>query len=457
VFPLIQRGDGVSCFLRARLSDGAIWFPSGFFLPGPTRRKAGPREGSSDEQVTAKQPPTRVTEGRDVFVRVGRWLGDESGDRTRPVILAVVLTLAAIGLIEVASSSSVESVANGLNPYDLPLKQGMWTVAGVLIMFGLARLRARHIRKLAWPLLVAAVVALGLVFTPLGMTVNGNRNWLSFGGFTVQPSEFAKLALIVWAAAVLSRKQAYLREWKHAVVPVVLPAGALVVGLVALGRDLGTAMIIMMILAAAMFYGGVRMKVFGVAGAFCTVAVLVLAATSGNRVGRISSWLGMGSADDAQGVGYQALNGQYALASGGWFGVGLGQSRQKWNWIPEAHNDFIFTILGEELGLAGTLLVLGLFTVLAIAVFKVIARTQDTFARIVSSSVITWIIGQAIVNIAMVSGLLPVIGVPLPFISYGGSAMVSSLAAIGMILGVTRAEPAAVPRPRSKKPRLVTL
>jgi cell division protein FtsW len=165
----------------------------------------------------------------------------------------------------------------------------------------------------------------------------------------------------------------------------------------------------------------------------------------------------MGSADDAQGVGYQALNGQYALASGGWFGVGLGQSRQKWNWIPEAHNDFIFTILGEELGLAGTLLVLGLFTVLAIAVFKVIARTQDTFARIVSSSVITWIIGQAIVNIAMVSGLLPVIGVPLPFISYGGSAMVSSLAAIGMILGVTRAEPAAVPRPRSKKPRLVTL
>jgi cell division protein FtsW len=324
-------------------------------------------------------------------------------------------------------------------------------------MFGLARLRARHIRKLAWPLLVAAVVALGLVFTPLGMTVNGNRNWLSFGGFTVQPSEFAKLALIVWAAAVLSRKQAYLREWKHAVVPVVLPAGALVVGLVALGRDLGTAMIIMMILAAAMFYGGVRMKVFGVAGAFCTVAVLVLAATSGNRVGRISSWLGMGSADDAQGVGYQALNGQYALASGGWFGVGLGQSRQKWNWIPEAHNDFIFTILGEELGLAGTLLVLGLFTVLAIAVFKVIARTQDTFARIVSSSVITWIIGQAIVNIAMVSGLLPVIGVPLPFISYGGSAMVSSLAAIGMILGVTRAEPAAVPGPRSKKPRLVTL
>jgi cell division protein FtsW len=403
--------------------------------------------------MTVKNPSASGTGCGDVLLRIGRLLGDESGDRTRPVILAVVLVLAALGLIEVASASSVESVAAGRNPYDLPVKQGMWTAAGIAIMFGLARLRTRHIRRLAWPLLGAAVVALGLVFTPLGMTVNGNRNWLGFGGFTVQPSEFAKLALIVWAAAVLSRKQALLHEWKHAVVPLLLPSGALIIGLVALGHDLGTAMIIMMILAATMFYGGVRMKVFGVAGILCTVAALILAATSGNRVSRISSWLGAGSADDSQGVGYQALHGQYALASGGWLGVGLGQSRQKWNWIPEAHNDFIFTILGEELGLAGTLLVLVMFTVLGIAVFKVIARTRDTFARIVSSSVITWIIGQAVVNIAMVTGLLPVIGVPLPFISYGGSAMVSSMAGVGMILAVTRPQP--VQPVRSKRQQAV--
>jgi cell division protein FtsW len=207
----------------------------------------------------------------------------------------------------------------------------------------------------------------------------------------------------------------------------------------------------MLIVAATMFFGGVRMMVFGVAGIVCTVGSLFLAATSGNRVSRISSWLGAGSADDSQGVGYQALHGQYALASGGWLGVGLGQSRQKWNWIPEAHNDFIFTILGEELGLAGTLLVLVLFTVLGIAVFKVIARTQDTFARIVSSSVITWIIGQAVVNIAMVTGLLPVIGVPLPFISYGGSAMVSSMAGVGMILAVTRPQPVRTVRAKRQR------
>ena len=400
--------------------------------------------------MTAMLPPGGTERRGEVLLRIGRWLGDESGDRTRPVILAVVLVLAALGLIEVASASSVESVAAGKNPYDLPLKQAMWTAAGIAIMFGLARLRTRHIRWLAWPLLGAAVVALGLVFTPLGMTVNGNRNWLSFGGFTVQPSEFAKLALIVWAAAVLSRKQALLHEAKHAVVPLLVPGGVLIIGLVALGRDLGTSMIIMLILAAVMFYGGVRKKVFGVAGILAAVGALILALTSGNRVSRISSWLGAGSADDSQGVGYQALHGQYALASGGWFGVGLGQSRQKWNWIPEAHNDFIFTILGEELGLAGTFMVLGLFTVLAVAVFKVIARTQDTFARIVSSSVITWIIGQAVVNIAMVTSLLPVIGVPLPFISYGGSAMVSSLAGIGVILAVTRPQPVRTP---SKRPQ----
>ncbi|WP_427170331.1 putative lipid II flippase FtsW [Arthrobacter sp. 92] len=369
--------------------------------------------------------------------RFPRWLADESGGRTRPVIFAVVLTLAGIGLVEVASASSVESVAAGINPYDLPLKQGLWTLAGVVIMFVLAGLPVRHIRKLAWPMLILSLIGLGLVFTPLGMTVNGNRNWLNAGGFTAQPSEFAKLALIVWGAAVLSRKEALLRQWKHAVVPL-LPAGAVIAALVALGHDLGTTLIIMMIIAATLFYGGVPMKVLGVAGGIGAGAALVLAATSGNRMGRIFSWLGMGSTEDSQGLGYQALNGQYALASGGWFGVGLGQSREKWNWIPEAHNDFIFTILGEELGLAGTLLVLGLFAILAVAVFKTITRTEDTFARIVSCGIITWIIGQAIINIAMVSGLLPVIGVPLPFISYGGSAMVSSLAGIGMILAVTR-------------------
>ena len=244
--------------------------------------------------TAARKPLTRKNLWRPSSGRVRRWLADESADRTRPVIVAVVLTLAAIGLVEVASASSVESVAAGANPYDLPLKQGMWTLAGVAVMFVLARLPVRRVRKLAWPMLIIAVIALGLVFTPLGMTVNGNRNWLNAGGFTAQPSEFAKLALIVWGAAVLSRKQALLNQWKHAVIPM-LPVGAAIMALVALGHDLGTTLFIMMILAATLFYGGVPMKVFGAAAAACAVAALVLAATNGNRMGRIFSWLGMGS------------------------------------------------------------------------------------------------------------------------------------------------------------------
>ncbi|MDQ0800160.1 cell division protein FtsW (lipid II flippase) [Arthrobacter sp. SLBN-112] len=265
--------------------------------------------------------------------KLALWLEDDSPGRLRPLILAVVLTLSAIGLVEVASASSVESVAAGNNPYDLPLKQAMWTVAGVVIMLLLARMPVRRIRRLGWPMLIGSLIALVLVFTPLGMSVNGNRNWLSVGGFTAQPSEFAKLALIVWAAAILDRKQALLANWKHAVVPLG-PAGGLIMIIVALGHDLGTTMIIMMILAATMFYGGVRMKVFSVAGIICMVAALVLAATSGNRMGRISSWLGMGSEEDAQGMGYQAQHGAYALASGGWFGVGLGQSRAEMELDP---------------------------------------------------------------------------------------------------------------------------
>ncbi|GGH91211.1 putative lipid II flippase FtsW [Arthrobacter liuii] len=393
--------------------------------------------------------------GRRGLGKLALWLEDDSPGRLRPLILAAVLSLSAIGLVEVASASSVESVAAGINPYDLPIKQGMWTIAGVVIMLVLARFPVERIRKLGWPMLIGAVIALILVFTPLGMTVNGNRNWIGVGGFTAQPSEFAKLALIVWAAGILERKQVLLGQWKHAAIPL-LPAGALIMAVVALGHDLGTTLVIMMILAATLFFGGVRMKVFSVAALICAVAAVLLAASSGNRMGRIFSWLGAGSGDDAQGVGYQATNGLYALASGGWFGVGLGQSRQKWNWIPEAHNDFIFTILGEELGLAGTLLVLALFAVLAIAVFKTIAGNTDTFSRIVASSIIAWIIGQAVLNMSMVSGLLPVIGVPLPFISYGGSAMVSTLAGMGVILAVTRppVSPPSATAPQPKRFRL---
>jgi cell division protein FtsW len=192
----------------------------------------------------------------------------------------------------------------------------------------------------------------------------------------------------------------------------------------------------MMIMAAVLFLAGTKLRYFLIAGGLGAVAAVVMALTSANRTVRIQAWLG--NCEFPTEPCYQPDHGMFALASGGWWGVGLGQSRQKWSYIPEAENDFIFTILGEELGLAGTLLVIGLFAGLAIGLFRVARRSDSLFVRICTGGILIWIIGQAFINIAMVTGLLPVIGVPLPFISYGGSALTFVLAGVGVVLAFAR-------------------
>jgi cell division protein FtsW len=310
-------------------------------------------------------------------------------------------------------------------------------VVGVVIMLVLSRMKMSLLKKIAWPTLGVSIVLLLLVMV-VGTRINGNRNWIDVGSFSFQPSEAAKFGLSLWMATVLARKAPLLRQWRHVLIPV-LPVAALITGLIAAGNDLGTAMLIMMITAAALYYGGAPLRLFLLAGGVAVVAVLALSVGSGNRTGRISAWLG--NCDNGQGLCDQAKNGIYAIASGGWFGLGLGQSRQKYSWIPEAHNDFIFSIIGEELGLVGSLVVLALFGVLAVAIFRVVTRHTDPFVRIVSGTVMIWILGEAVLNISMVIGLLPVIGVPLPLISYGGSALICSLAGIGVVLSFARAFP----------------
>jgi cell division protein FtsW len=216
----------------------------------------------------------------------------------------------------------------------------------------------------------------------------------------------------------------------------VVPVAGVAIGLVLFGKDLGTSVIIMTVVAAGLYFAGARAKMFVPAMLVGLLGAVVMALSSGNRTTRLSGWLG--ACDTGNDICFQAQNGLYALASGGWWGVGLGQSRQKWSWIPEAHNDFIFAIVGEEFGLLGTLLIVLLYTTLAIAIFRIIVRSNDTYVRVVCGSIMVWIIGQAIVNIAMVTGLLPVIGVPLPFISYGGSSLFMVLCAIGVVLSFAR-------------------
>lgn len=353
------------------------------------------------------------------------------------LILGTTLALVVIGLIMVFSASAVEETAKSQDPFGQGIKQSIFAALGLVALFLLSRVSVVWLKRLAWPLMIFSLLTLVAVLL-IGSSVGGNKNWIQFGSFSFQPSELAKLAIILWIAAIYARKQSLLNSWRHLLIPVV-PGAALVVFLVFLEHDLGTTVIVLVIAAACLYFAGIPARVFVVGGAIGLAAAVFTALSSSNRSGRLGAWLGKCSeGEDAHGFCDQARDGMYALASGRWFGVGLGQSRQKWNWLPEAHNDFIFAIIGEELGLIGTLTLVALYLLLAIGMFRVIVRQNDLFVRIVCGAITIWIVGQAFVNIAMVIGVLPVIGVPLPFVSYGGTALTACMAAIGVVLGFAR-------------------
>ncbi|WP_288026168.1 putative lipid II flippase FtsW [Arthrobacter sp.] len=415
---------------------------------GPDAASSAGARTTAGTRTTAEARKTAATAGTaDTPARRGplhalrNRLNDVAGRPSAPYywIIGTTVALTCIGLMTVLSASAAESISAGEDPYSLFVKESIFAVAGMLLMMVLSFVPPSGLKKIAWPVLGLAVVLLLAVFTPLGKTVGGNRNWINLGDtLSFQPSEAAKLALALWMGMVLARKGDLVREWRHTVMPVV-PAGIVVVGLILGGHDLGTAVITMSIIGAGLYFGGGSKRVLLAAVGLGIGVAALMAVFSGNRTARLSGFFG--NCDNGQGLCDQAQNGLYALASGRWFGVGLGQSRQKWSWIPEAHNDFIFAILGEELGLIGTLAIIVLYAILAFAIFRVIMKRNDTFARVVCGSVLAWIIGQAFVNIAMVAGLLPVIGVPLPLISYGGSALVMTLAALGVVLSFARSAP----------------
>ncbi len=356
------------------------------------------------------------------------------------LLLGATAMLVVIGLVMVLSASSVTSLLQNHSSYTVFLGQLRFAVIGVIGAAVASRLPVRIWKRLAVPVLGGSLLLQTLVFTPLGVSVNGNRNWIAVGGLQMQPSELAKIGLVLFGATVLARKRRQLGEIVHVMVPLVFPAGFVLLGLVLVGGDLGTALVLMAILGGMLFASGVSSRLFVMAGAAGAGLAAVMALTSGNRMGRISSWLA-GACADPNGTGFQTCHGLYALADGGWWGVGLGASREKWQWLPEAHNDFIFSIIGEELGLPGTFVVMGLFAALAFACYRLVSRTDDFFIRVASAGVMVWILVQAIINIGSVIGALPVIGVPLPLVSAGGSALVTTLFGLGMLISFARNEP----------------
>jgi cell division protein FtsW len=358
------------------------------------------------------------------------------------LIASTALMLTLFGLVMVLSATSATSTAAGESPFEAMMKQGVFALIGIPVMFIASRFPVSFWKKIAWPALIGATAFQLLVFVPgIGVEAHGNRNWIMIAGFQFQPAEFLKLGLALWLGYVLFRKQTLLASWKHVVIPVV-PVAVIVIGTVLAGRDLGTAMILVLIVLGALFFSGVKLRIFLLPAILAVLIVGIFAIASPNRMARIMSFLNPNCIDEYLTTCYQPLHGVWALAGGGIFGLGLGNSREKYDWLPAAANDYIFAIVGEELGLIGCIVVLALFALFAVGAFHVIRKTDDPFVRIVAGGITVWIVGQALINVGVVLRVLPVLGVPLPFMSQGGTSLLSVLLACGALLSFARALPA---------------
>lgn len=357
-------------------------------------------------------------------------------------LLGAVLILLVVGLVMVLSASTVYSFRNFDSSYYMFQRQLLFAAIGLIAMMFLSRQKPETFQRFSIVLLVMAFVLLLLVFMPgIGQTVNGQRNWIKlFGPFSMQPSEFAKWALLVWTATLIAKRRQLVDGWRSLLIPLAPVAGIMIVLVLAEG-DLGTTLVMMPIVAAILLVAGAPLRLFGWMGAAIVTMVALMSIAAPYRLQRFATWLD--PASDPTGAGWQVLHGQYALATGGWWGVGLGGSREKWGFLPEAQTDFILAVIGEELGLVGTLSILVLFVVIAIMITRIAFRTDDDFIRLATTGVGIWIVAQALINIGAVLGALPITGLPLPLVSYGGSSLMFTLMAIGMVLSFARAQPAA--------------
>lgn len=349
--------------------------------------------------------------------------------------------LLAIGLVMVLSASGVWALREFDDSYYALKRQLMWVAVGLVTAVVITRTPISVIRKTAWPLLLGSIALLLLTFVPgFGVEVNGSTNWIDFGGpFRIQPSEVAKLALVVWGAHVYASKGPRLRELRHLAIPMFLGAGV-VIGLTVGQKDLGTAIILAAIVLGLMWVAGVPLWLMGVAGAAGAVIGGIFVIIEPFRRARFLSFIDPFA--DKLDTGYQGSASLLAFGSGGWWGQGLGASRQKWGRLPEAHTDFIYSVIGEELGLIGSLVVLVLFLVLAYAGLRIATRARDPFVRLVVAGVMTWMLVQAVINLGAALSVMPITGVPLPLVSYGGAAMVIMLAGLGLVIAAARTDPA---------------
>jgi cell division protein FtsW len=369
------------------------------------------------------------------------------------LILGSVIALSSLGLVMVLSASSVKSLRESGNSFSFVLRQTLFLILAAGLAWVAMKLRYELWKPIAQ---VSLVVSCALLVLPqiggIGKTVGGNTNWIGIGSFTLQPSEFAKLGLILWCALRLRIHDQKASEGIASnPATLIIPGFMLVMALILLGRDLGTAVLVTGIVAGILFISGLALKVFELLamGAGALFAALIL--PSANRMNRFSAFFDPFAEENYQGVGWQQAHSIMGLASGGAVGTGLGSSKQKWGSLPEVHTDFIFAVIGEELGLLGTLATLGLFGILILGIFKVAINAQNSFDRYVCAGIGCWISVQVLLNIGTVISVIPVVGVTLPLISYGGSSLIATFIALGYVLGVLRRDPQIASEIRQRK------
>ena len=359
------------------------------------------------------------------------------------LVLGITVLLLGLGLVMVQSTASVADLAAGLSPYSDFSKQLLGAAIGVPLMWVAARSSPRLFRALAYPLLAVAVVGLGLTLIHgVGVSQNGASRWINLGGQQVQPSEIAKIALVIWGADLLARKEklGQLADWRHILVPL-MPGAGLLCLLVMTGDDLGTTFILLVIFLALLWVIGTPGRVFSGLLILMALAMVLMIVSAKYRFERLTGFLN--PTGGVTGANWQGIHGKYALSSGGVFGVGLGASGEKWGYVPESTTDFIFAIIGEELGLVGTLCVTFLYGGLAFAGLRIARRAPDVFCRLGAAAITAWIVMQATVNIGAVIGIMPITGVPLPLVSAGLSSLLVTLIGLGMLMSFARLEPGA--------------
>ncbi|MDT5186664.1 MAG: cell division protein FtsW [Mycobacterium sp.] len=377
---------------------------------------------------------------REPRTRFGAWL-------SRPMtsfhlIIAVTALLVTLGLTMVLSASGVHSYDEDGSPWAIFARQVLWTIVGLIAFYIALRMPVQLMRSLAFSGFALSIVMLVLVLIPgIGKEANGSRGWFVIAGLSMQPSELAKIAFAIWGAHLLAARRLERASLREMLIPLV-PAAVIALALIVAQPDLGQTVSLGIVLLGLLWYAGLPLRVFASSLFAVMVSAAVLAVSEGYRSDRVQSWLNPGA--DIQGSGYQARQARFALANGGVFGDGLGQGTAKWNYLPNAHNDFIFAIIGEELGFVGAVGLLCLFGLFAYTGMRIARRSADPFLRLLTATATLWVMGQVFINVGYVVGLLPVTGLQLPLISAGGTSTATTLLIIGIMANAARHEPDAV-------------